>query len=175
MSDASDIPGLSDDRRDDVRDRPLGETLLPQWLSREVVTCEQASLAKGVPLRNELKTLVLRTSDGHRAVHIRGDHRLSLRAVKRFLALREAHLLSAVELSNIGLAPGIVCPFLPPVWYMHQLVAASVLDLEFATTNNGTITGYFVFDPQLLLDVPHVDVGEFEVATMGPGGLTHEG
>jgi prolyl-tRNA editing enzyme YbaK/EbsC (Cys-tRNA(Pro) deacylase) len=143
-------------------DRPLGETLSTLWLDRDVVSCKQAAAAKKVPLQNELKTLVLRTTDGLYAVHLRGNQHLSLRAVKRFLHVKEAYLLSILEMSSIGLTPGTVCPFLPPVWNMHQLLTSALLDLEFVTTNNGTHSGYFIFQPQLLLKVPHVALGDFE-------------
>jgi prolyl-tRNA editing enzyme YbaK/EbsC (Cys-tRNA(Pro) deacylase) len=145
--------------------RPLGETLSPHWLNREVVTCSQAAAAKNVPLQNELKTLILWTTDGLYAVHLRGDQRLSLRAVKQFLHVKEARLLSVPEMSGIDLTPGTVCPFLPPVWYMRQLLSSALLDLEFVTTNNRTLNGYFLFDPQLLLQVPQVEVGNFECST----------
>ena len=122
----------------------------------------EAAAEKNVPLKNELKTLVLQTTDGLCAVHLRGDRRVSLRAVKRFLHVKEARMLSPVEMVSIELTPGTVCPFLPPVWNMHQLLSSAVLDLEFATTNNGRQDGYFLFEPQLLLKVPNVEVGNFE-------------
>ncbi len=65
----------------------------------------------------------------------------------------------------IGLTPGTVCPFTKPVVDMPQLLSASVLDLEFITTNNGTPHGYFVFDPHLLLRVPQIQLGDFELGT----------
>jgi prolyl-tRNA editing enzyme YbaK/EbsC (Cys-tRNA(Pro) deacylase) len=154
---------LANHLTDGANTRPLGEVLPSRWLDREVVSCRQAADAKNLPLQNELKTLILRTTSGIYAVHLRGDQMLSLRAVKRFLHVKEAHLLSVLELSNIGLTPGTVCPFLPPVWNMPQLLSSKLLDLEFATTNNGTLTGYFIFKPQLLLNVPHVELGDFEL------------
>jgi prolyl-tRNA editing enzyme YbaK/EbsC (Cys-tRNA(Pro) deacylase) len=147
---------------DRASNRPLGETLSPHWLDREVVSCRQAAAAKNVPLKNELKTLILRTTDGLYAVNLCGDQRLSLRVVKRFLHVKEANLLSVLEMSSIGLTPGTVCPFLLPVWNMRQLLSSTLLNLEFTTTNNGTLTGYFIFQPQLLLNVPYVEVGDFE-------------
>jgi prolyl-tRNA editing enzyme YbaK/EbsC (Cys-tRNA(Pro) deacylase) len=148
---------------DDADNRPLGETLTTYLLDNEVISCSEAAAAKNVPLQNELKTLILQTTGGLYAVHLRGNHRLSLRAVKRFLHVKEARLLSIQEMGSIGLTPGTVCPFLLPVWNMKQLLSSTLLDLKFATTNNGTLDGYFIFHPELLLKVPHVELGDFEV------------
>jgi hypothetical protein len=71
-------------------------------------------------------------------------------------------MLSLREMNDVGLTPGTVCPVLPPVWDMLQLLSSAVLDLEFVSTNNGTLTGYFVFGPQLLLRLPNVQLGDFE-------------
>ncbi len=148
-------------------DRPLGETLPSRSLERSVLSCKEAAAAKNVPLENELKTLVLQTSDGLYAVHLRGNRRLSLRAVKNFLRTKEAYLLPAPKMESLGLTPGKACPFLPPIWTMRQLVTSELLKLQFTTTNNGTLNGYFVFPPDLLLKVPQIAIGEFEETTSG--------
>lgn len=153
------MPSYQDDH---AFGRPLGETLTPRWLDQDVISCKQAAEAREVPLQNELKTLILQTTDGLYAVHVRGDRRLSLRAVKRFLHIKEAHLLSIAELHQLGLSPGTVCPFLRPVWDMRQLLTSAILVLEFVTTNNGTHNGYFKVSPQELLKVPWVKQGDFE-------------
>jgi prolyl-tRNA editing enzyme YbaK/EbsC (Cys-tRNA(Pro) deacylase) len=113
-------------------------------------------------LEHELKTLVLRAGEGYWAVHVRGDHEVSLRAVKRHLGRREAYLVSPEILEEMGLAPGTVCPFLPPIWDMPQLVSREVLSLEYVTTNNGTLNGFFRVDPRLLLRAPRIQAGDFE-------------
>jgi prolyl-tRNA editing enzyme YbaK/EbsC (Cys-tRNA(Pro) deacylase) len=141
---------------------PPGVILKSRWLDHDVTSCAEAAAAKNIPLENELKTLVLRTTSGICAVHLRGDQRLSLRAVKQFLKVKEARLLSVLEMSKIGLTPGTVCPFLPPVWQMPQLLSSALLDLEFTTTNNGRLNGYLTFEPRRLLEVPSIAVGDFE-------------
>jgi prolyl-tRNA editing enzyme YbaK/EbsC (Cys-tRNA(Pro) deacylase) len=153
---------LQNQSESSANNRPLGESLLPRWLDHDVVTCVQAASAKGIPLENELKTLVVRTTNGVYAVNVRGNQAVSLRAVKRFLHVREAHLLSALELRLLGLTPGTVCPVLAPVWNMRQLLSTTLLNLDFVTTNNGCLSGYFVFSPQLLLKLPNLQVGDFE-------------
>jgi prolyl-tRNA editing enzyme YbaK/EbsC (Cys-tRNA(Pro) deacylase) len=147
--------------------KPLGETLPSLWLDEVVISCSEAAKARKVPLKNELKSLIVQTSNGVCATHIRGDRRLSLRAVKRFLNVDQARLVSVTELNDLGLTRGTVCPFMPPVWQMKQLISESLLKLEFITTNNGTVSGYFMFEPTRLLEVPLFERGDFEVIEQG--------
>lgn len=142
---------------------PIGESLEAHWLPRKVLSCAEAALAKGIPVENELKTLILTLDFGEVvAVHVRGNRRLSLRAVKRYMKTEQALLMDVVNLASMGCVPGTVCPFLPPVWRVHQLISKEVLALDYVSTNNGTNTGYFLFSPKLLLQVPSCAVGEFE-------------
>jgi prolyl-tRNA editing enzyme YbaK/EbsC (Cys-tRNA(Pro) deacylase) len=127
----------------------------------DVVTCSEAASAKGIPLANELKTLLIVTSLGLYALHVPGNCKASLRTVKRFLRAKQSFLLPRDELAKIGLAPGIVCPILDPIWSLPHLVSSSVLDLEFISTNSGDKSHYFTFEPTLLLKAREVSVGDF--------------
>jgi prolyl-tRNA editing enzyme YbaK/EbsC (Cys-tRNA(Pro) deacylase) len=131
-------------------------------LSRNVITCAEAAAAKGFELRNELKSIVVQTRMGMVAVHLRGDREVSLRKVKRELGLKEAYLASEEMLARIGLSPGIVSAVKEPLWSMTNLLSASVLELEFVSTNDGTLNGYYVFSPQVLATCPRVIIGDFE-------------
>jgi prolyl-tRNA editing enzyme YbaK/EbsC (Cys-tRNA(Pro) deacylase) len=131
-------------------------------LPREVITCAEAAAAKGFELRNELKSIVVRTRVGLVAVHLRGDREVSLRKIKRELGLKDAYLASEEVLVKIGLSPGIVCAVREPLWSMPNLLSASVLELDFVSTNDGTLSGYFVFAPQVLTTCPNVRIGDFE-------------
>lgn len=126
------------------------------WLQRftlpyDVVTCDEAAAAKGVTLDRELKSLVLMTSAGCVVAHILGDDHLSLRSVKQALAVDEAHLMDAGGLDSLKLEPGRVSPFVPQLWELPQVVDPRVLGPAWVTTNDGTLNGYIVFDPLLLL------------------------
>lgn len=137
--------------------------ILPVYLlDHEVVSCEQAASAKNIPLANELKTIIVNTSVGIRAVHVPGNKRVFLRAVKRALACDQAFIAPPECLQTLGLKAGTVCPVLDPVWTMTHLISESVLGLGFVSTNNGTLSGYFRFPPQLLLGARRVMVGGFE-------------
>jgi prolyl-tRNA editing enzyme YbaK/EbsC (Cys-tRNA(Pro) deacylase) len=74
--------------------------------------CEEAAAAKGVHLFKELKTLIVETSSGLIAVHLPGDARLSLRAVKVFLEAEEAYVADPETLLGLGLSPGTVSAIL---------------------------------------------------------------
>jgi prolyl-tRNA editing enzyme YbaK/EbsC (Cys-tRNA(Pro) deacylase) len=131
---------------DDVDDLPV------YALAHPVVTCGEAASAKGVDLSRELKSLVLETSSGLAVAHIRGDAKLLLRAVKRELNVPEARLASTAALQTVGVSPGTVTPFAPMFHNLSHLVARSVLELDWVTTNSGTLTGYVVFRPTRLLN-----------------------
>lgn len=141
---------------------PPGLQLPLYLLGRDVVSCVDAAAEKKIPLANELKTLILTTSLGTYALHLRGDRHASMRKVKRFLSSAEAHLMAPEPLLKIGLTPGTVSAVLDPVWELPHLVDESVLALQFVSTNNRTRRAYFVFDPHLLLNAVRVSVGAFE-------------
>jgi prolyl-tRNA editing enzyme YbaK/EbsC (Cys-tRNA(Pro) deacylase) len=140
-----------------------GLTLPTFELSQDVITCAEAAASKKIPIENELKTLVLKTSDGLRALHIRGDKQASFRKVKKHLDVQQASMASAEDLDLLGLLPGTVCPILEPVWNLRHLIDAKVLELEFVSTNNGTRSHYFRFSPQILLAADEVGIGDFDV------------
>ena len=141
---------------------PPGLTLPVYELDHAVFSCEQAAAAKQIPLEYELTTMVLETTAGIHAVHVPGNERVCLRAVKRALRCDQAYLASPDFLRMLGLASGIVCPVLDPVWSFPHLLSATVLGLEFVSTNNGTLSNFFRFPPQLLLGAREVMVGRFE-------------
>lgn len=132
-------------------------------LAQEVTTCEEAAKAKGIPLKNELKTLIFNTSNGLHALHLPGNKKVSLRAVKNFLKVKEACLAGKDKLQALSLTPGTVCPLTAPVWHLPHLVSQEVLELDFVSTNNGTKKGYIIFNPNLLLSATNLKVGKFEL------------
>ena len=120
-------------------------------LNFEVISCIQASIAKNIPVRNELKSIILSTSKGYCAVHMCGDRKVNLREVKNFLNCKQASLCSTEELSKMGLSPGKVCPLIEPTWGLQHLISRQVLHLKNVSTNDGTRTGYYTFSPKILL------------------------
>jgi prolyl-tRNA editing enzyme YbaK/EbsC (Cys-tRNA(Pro) deacylase) len=133
------------------------------WLGRPVISCEDAASARGIPLCNELKTLIVETSAGLIAAHIPGDRTLSLRAVKEVLETEQASLSSPDNLRSLGLTPGTVSAILDPVWSLPHLIDRAVLGLEFVATNNKTTTGYFRFDPQILITASSYTLADISI------------
>ncbi|MDY6839568.1 MAG: YbaK/EbsC family protein [Thermodesulfobacteriota bacterium] len=132
-------------------------------LEEEVISCKAAATAKGVPLKNELKTLILDTSIGTVALHIRGDRSAALRKVKNRLRCKEAYLSSPARLRELGAAPGTVHPFRSKIWGLKHLISKSLLTLKYLTTNSGTLTEYVKFSPVLLLFARDKIVDDFEM------------
>jgi prolyl-tRNA editing enzyme YbaK/EbsC (Cys-tRNA(Pro) deacylase) len=127
-------------------------------LDFEVVTCIQAAKAKEIPLCQELKTLILETSNGLYAVHLPGNKRLNNRIVKKILGVKQASLASPAILSILGLVPGIVCAIEEPVWSLPQIVSKELFIYKNVSTNDGTRIGYYVFPPKILLEAEKIIV-----------------
>jgi prolyl-tRNA editing enzyme YbaK/EbsC (Cys-tRNA(Pro) deacylase) len=132
-------------------------------LSAPVVSCRSAAAAKDVPLEHELKSLLIACGHGYHIVaHVRGSRRLSLRAVKNALKVRQARLADLSDLAKFGAKPGTLSPFNDQLWVKKQLISRQVLALGWVTTNAGDDCGYVRFDPVLLLKARTHLVGEFE-------------
>lgn len=127
-----------------------------------VVTCEQAARARGIPLAQELKTLLLQTHHGVVAAHLPGDGVLSLRKVKARLETAQAYLVGPEDLEELELTRGTVSAVLDPVWKMPHLISRRLLNMTKVMTNNRTLTGYFEFDPAVLAEAADVIVDDFE-------------
>lgn len=131
-------------------------------LDKPVISCMEAAQAKGIRLENELKTLLLQTSNGLVALELPGDATASLRKIKNALEVKEAHLASQETLSQLGLEPGTVSTVRAPVWDMPHLVSRRLLKLSEVSTNSGHKKGYYRFDPSILLKAEKVLTGDFE-------------
>lgn len=127
-------------------------------LPRNVVTCEEAAMAKGIELKNELKSLILETSDGLVVVHLQGDRRLSLRKVKEYLSVKEAYIASNDLIKEHGLISGTVSAILDPVWSFTHLIDKDIFDLDFVSTNAGSLNRYFKFDPKILVSAKNIHI-----------------
>jgi prolyl-tRNA editing enzyme YbaK/EbsC (Cys-tRNA(Pro) deacylase) len=131
------------------------------YLSRNVISCEEAAREKHIPLKNELKSMVLTTSDGLAVIHIPGDKMVDLRKIKRFLAVREAYLASKEILTQLGIQPGTVSPLVDNIWNLKQLISKEIMSLSFVSTNTGDLNRYVIFHPKTLLLNPNIEIGEF--------------
>jgi prolyl-tRNA editing enzyme YbaK/EbsC (Cys-tRNA(Pro) deacylase) len=151
----------------DISDIEPALSLKDYLLDKPVISCKQAAAAKCIPLENELKTLILATSRGYVALNLPGDAEADLRSVKAALEVEQAHLASLDELKTLGLSPGTVCAVKRPVWDLPLLISRRLLRLAFVSTNNGTLRGFFKFEPSTLLTSQSVMIGDFEKAIRG--------
>ncbi|HUP60251.1 MAG TPA: TIR domain-containing protein [Thermoanaerobaculia bacterium] len=154
---ATSVPPGKDERAPEP-----GPNMKVYALASPVVSCEEAAAAKGIPLDNELKTLILTTKRGYVALHILGNGEASLRAVKNAMDAREASLAPLAALSALGLQPGTVCAVKDPVWSLPHLITRRVFSKDMVSTNNGTHRGFYRFHPSVLLEADSVMVGDFE-------------
>ncbi len=139
------------------------QNLKTYYLNSNVITCIEAATAKGIPLKNELKSILLSSSKGYIVVHLPGDAEVSLHKVKKDLDLREASLASLSQLNKIGLKPGTICAIKDPVRSFQNLISKRVFELDYVSTNNGTLRGYYNFPPSLLLETESVKMGDYEI------------
>lgn len=134
-------------------------------LAVPVVSCSEAASAKGIPLRRELKSLLIRIDNACLALaHVPGDRRLSMRRVKQVLHTKQARLCDAEELRSVGVEAGTVHPFHPQLWPLQQIVSQELLSLSWVSTNAGSTTKYVVFDPLVLTRAPSFLVVDIEEA-----------
>jgi prolyl-tRNA editing enzyme YbaK/EbsC (Cys-tRNA(Pro) deacylase) len=120
-------------------------------LREKVVSCEQAAHAKGIPLKNELKTLVIETDDDIYLLHLLGDEKADFKQIRKLLNTKKAQLLCKEKLLTLfAVTPGTVNPFSSKLKNQPQLVSEEVLRSEFLSTNAGTLYEYVIFEPSLL-------------------------
>jgi prolyl-tRNA editing enzyme YbaK/EbsC (Cys-tRNA(Pro) deacylase) len=130
-------------------------------LDHNVISCKEAAKAKNIPLGNELKSLVLTTSNGLYLLHMPGNKDADLRKVKRQLGVKEACLASKETLKSIGVKPGTVCPFLEKLWDLPQLISSELSNINKMSTNNGEQNKYIEFHTSTLFKHPKAKIGIF--------------
>ncbi|MCL2639007.1 MAG: YbaK/EbsC family protein [Oscillospiraceae bacterium] len=124
-----------------------------QKLDRDVISCKEAVRAKNIPLKNELKSLVIRTEKGFVLLHIRGDYTVDLRSVKRKLDVKDACLASFEDLILLNVRCGTVNPFRDSLQKLPQLISDEIFRVDFLSTNyNGHLNEYVFFTPEVLLE-----------------------
>jgi prolyl-tRNA editing enzyme YbaK/EbsC (Cys-tRNA(Pro) deacylase)/precorrin-6B methylase 2 len=143
-----------------------------EMLPHDVISCMDAATAKMIPLKHELKSLVLKTEKGLYMLSLTGDLYADLRSVKRCLGVDEACLASENDLKSLGLKKGAVCPVLKRVWDMPQLISKEVFDLEYVSTNAGKLNECIMFNPKELLKHNNLTIGDFSKEKRNALGFT---
>jgi len=126
-----------------------------------VITCLEASYARGVNLSKELKHIVVMTSQGFCLVHVLGNKRVDTNKVSNFLEVKNAKLADLKLIEKNEMHRGTIFPFVEPFWSMLNLIDYEVLKKDWLTTNDGTLRGFIKFSPKLLLFIPNNKVDVF--------------
>ena len=144
------VDGISRRRPDEI------EALLSRhsieftlFQTKPVYTCREAALARSVPLHNELKTLLIVYHNEMALLNLPGDRRIDRRCVRVALPAHEFRLADTKEMAALRLTRGIISPL--SLVGCRSLVDAEVLDLEWITTNAGSLTVGIKIEVQALL------------------------
>lgn len=132
-------------------------------LNYNVYSCEDAATAKGISLNEELKTLILKQSNGSLcALHLPGNKNANFKAIKKSLKINDIFLADKdKDLKKLGTTHGAVCPFIDNIWNLSNLISIDILNLDQVSTNSGKLNSYIFFSPKLLLQNPNKILGEF--------------
>jgi hypothetical protein len=84
-------------------------------LRKPVVSCQEAAREKGIPLKNELKTLILKTCLEYIALQTPGNKKVSLRKVKNILNVNRLVLHHQMNCSYWDWKREGFAPFRPPL------------------------------------------------------------
>jgi len=133
----------------------------PFAYKRPVITCLEASIARGVDLSQELKHIVVNSSNIEYIVHVLGDMKVSTVNVAKFLNTNNVKLSQLKKYNKFSMHRGTIFPFMEPFWSMKNLIDENVLEKKWLTTNDGTLHGFIKFSPKLLLSLPHYERGYF--------------
>lgn len=108
-------------------------------------TSEESARARGEPLANGGKAILLKTDEQFRLFVLPADRRLDSASVKRELGVRKTRFASPEELLALtGLLPGSVPPFGPPVLPFELFVDETIRGNERIAFNAGTLTDSIV-------------------------------
>jgi Cys-tRNA(Pro)/Cys-tRNA(Cys) deacylase len=114
-----------------------------------VYTCAQAAKARGVPLANELKSLLIVYNQAFAMLSLPGNCRISRQRVRAALPAHEFRLAGPSELRRLHLATGTISPL--SLFGCRSLLDRKVLGLRWITTNAGILTlGLKLSVPSLL-------------------------
>jgi prolyl-tRNA editing enzyme YbaK/EbsC (Cys-tRNA(Pro) deacylase) len=104
-------------------------------------TSQDAARARGEPIANGGKALLIKAADTFHLFVLSAALRLDSAAVRRELGVKRARFASADELLKLtGLVPGSVPPFGEPILPLPLYVDRSILSNERIAFNAGSLT-----------------------------------
>ncbi|MBS1528003.1 MAG: hypothetical protein JST19_20320 [Bacteroidetes bacterium] len=131
-----------------------------QVFHEEVFDCKQASDARQIKLKQELKTILLRAGTKKMALHLRGCDRINFRAIKHIFKVKDITFILPEELAQFNLSKGTINP-----WNIgfctYNLVCLKVFYNRFLATNHSVTTTGIVFQTTHILQLPNPIFGNF--------------
>lgn len=127
-----------------------------------VTNCKEAAMARGIKLKQELKTIVLDVNGRKIAIHIRGCDRIDIRAVKKIFRHKNICFANENFLSKYNLATGLINPWNIP-FCTYQLVCLKVFQNRFMGTNNSCKTEGVLFQIDQIFDFNNLILGYFGI------------
>jgi len=131
----------------------------PNAYSFDIITCEEAAIARGVKLEQELKHILVRASGKIYMIHTPGNKRIAFNKVKSKLHIKA--YVDFIDLNDLNLFKGAVCPFISSNWNYFHLFDKSIFNNFWMTTNDGTLNGYFKFEVEMLKETPRHMIEDF--------------
>lgn len=107
----------------------------------ETRTSEESAAARGEPLENGAKALLVKTDDQFRLFVLSAARKLQSAAVKRQLGVKSSRFATADELLSLtGLVPGSVPPFGHPILPFDLYIDTTITTLDRVAFNCGALT-----------------------------------
>ena len=125
-----------------------------------VLNCIDAAKERNIKLKQELKTILLKSSSTVIAIHLRACDKVSIRTVKKLFRIKNLTFLPKNYLSQRELSPGLINPWNIP-FCQYNLVCRKVLHNKFMATNNQKFTQGVFFNIEVLLELPNLIFGNF--------------
>jgi len=110
----------------------------------EARTTAELAAVRGLPVGAGLKALLMKAGGAWTCLVVRADERTDNRRVRHALGAQKLRFLRAEELASLGLEPGQVPPFGPPVLPCRLVADAGVRQLDTVAFTAGTWTDSFV-------------------------------
>jgi len=126
----------------------------------KVYSCQEASVARGITIEKELKTILLKICEYTVAVHLRGSDALNSKELRKFFRCKRCSFLSNSDLKKWGLNKGLINPWNTNFCHYH-LLCKKVFTNDIMATNNSKLDQGVLFDVYELLNNSNIIIGRF--------------
>jgi Ala-tRNA(Pro) deacylase len=127
-------------------------------------TSEESAVARGEPLRNGGKALLMKADERFVLVVIPADRKLDSKLARSALSCRKLRFATISELlDETGLVPGSVPPFGPPIFSFPVHIDLSLLDNDRIAFNAGSLVTSVIVTMEDYISTAKPAVGEFVV------------